>query len=83
MADRLIALMGGTEAGSVPVIALADRRVNAMLALTDTDRDATLSAEEIEMAADRLDRPGHEPGHGPRQWRDHRPRDRDDDGSRG
>ena len=63
MADRLIALMGGTEAGRVEIAALADRRVNALLALADADRDAALSLEEIEAAADRLDRhpgPGHE-----------------------
>ena len=63
MADRLIALMGGTEAGRVEIAALADRRVNALLALADADRDAAISLEETEAAADRLDRhpgPGHE-----------------------
>ena len=62
MADRLIALMGGTEAGRVEVAALAERRVNALLAIADADRDAALSPEEVEAAADRLDRPG------PRHW---------------
>jgi EF hand len=58
MADRLIALMGGTETGRVEVAALADRRVNALLAMADADRDAAISLEEAEAAADRLDRPG-------------------------
>ena len=62
MADRLIALLGGTETGRVEVAALGDRRVNAILALADTDRDAALSPEELTAAADRLDR--HGPGHG-------------------
>ena len=80
MADRLIALMGGTEAGRVEIAALADRRVNALLALADTDRDAAISLEEAEAAAERLDRPGpwHERG-GDRGRRG----DRDDDGPRG
>lgn len=64
MADRLIALLGGTETGRVEVAALADRRVNAILALADTDRDAALSPEELAAAADRLDRPGPWRGHG-------------------
>jgi Ca2+-binding EF-hand superfamily protein len=66
MADRLIALMGGTEAGRIEVAALADRRVNALLALADADRDAVITEEEAQAAADRLDRPGpwHERGRG-------------------
>jgi hypothetical protein len=80
MADRLIALMGGTEAGRVEVTALADRRVNALLALADADRDAAITLEEAEAAGERLDR-------GPRHWheRGDRGRDRggDDDGPRG
>jgi hypothetical protein len=82
MADRLIALMGGTEAGRVEVAALAERRVNALLAMADADRDAAISAEEAEAVADRLDRPG------PRHWHERGERGRgrggdDDDGSRG
>jgi hypothetical protein len=82
MADRLIALMGGTEAGRIEVTALADRRVNALLALADADRDAAISLEEAEAAGDRLDRPG------PRHWHERGGRDRDrmggdDDGPRG
>jgi len=67
MADRLIALMGGTETGRVEVSALAERRVNALLATGDTDRDASLSAEEVVVVSERLDRPGRPPhDRGPR-----------------
>lgn len=55
-ADRLIALMGGTESGQIPVAALAERRVNALLAMADTDRDAVLSVVEIEAVGERMDR---------------------------
>jgi hypothetical protein len=41
--DRLLALMGATEAGQVELAALADRRVNMLLAFVDTDRDAAVS----------------------------------------
>ena len=47
MADRLIALMGGTEAGRVEIAALAERRVTRS-GVADADRDAALSPEEIE-----------------------------------
>ena len=80
MADRLIALMGGTEAGRVEVAVLAERRVNALLAMADADRDAALSSEEVEAVAHRLDRPG------PRHWHERGERGRGRgkrDGSRG
>ena len=38
-ADRLLALMGATEAGQVTVADLANQRVNFLLAFADTDRD--------------------------------------------
>lgn len=56
MADRLIALLGGTESGSIPVAALADRRVNALLAVADTDNNAEISVAEADMMAQKLDR---------------------------
>ena len=52
MADRLLALMGGTEAGRVEVAALADRRVNQLLAFADTDRDAAISQAEADAMQD-------------------------------
>jgi hypothetical protein len=64
MADRLLALMGATETGRVEIAALADRRVNGLLAMADSDRDAAISLEEAEAIAGRLDRPG------PGRWRD-------------
>jgi len=78
MADRLIALMGGTEAGRVEVAALAERRVNALLAMADADRDAAISLEEAEAAADRPNGPGV------RRWHERRgDHGRMDDGPRG
>jgi hypothetical protein len=48
MADRLIARMGGTEAGRVEVAVLASDRVNRLLAFADTDRDAAISQAEAD-----------------------------------
>jgi hypothetical protein len=67
--DRLLALMGATEAGQVELDALADRRVNMLLAFVDTDRDAAIS--EAEAAAMREHGRRHRGGDG-------RGRDRDD-----
>jgi Ca2+-binding EF-hand superfamily protein len=53
MADRTLALMGGTETGRVEIVALADRRVNTLLAAVDTDRDAAVSQAEAEALRDR------------------------------
>jgi hypothetical protein len=74
MADRTLALMGGTETGRVEIVALADRRVNALLAAVDTDRDAAVSQAEAEALRDR---------HGHRGRDDDRDRDRGDDDDRG
>lgn len=53
-ADRMLAMMGATETGRVEVAALADRRVNALLAIADTDRDAAISQAEADaMQAER------------------------------
>ena len=53
-ADRMLAMMGATETGRVEVAALADRRVNALLAIADTDRDAAISQPEADaMQAER------------------------------
>ena len=69
LVDRLLALMGATEAGQVELDALADRRVNMLLAFVDTDRDAAIS--EAEAAAMREHGRRHRGGDG-------RGRDRDD-----
>ena len=52
MVDRLLALMGATETGRVEVSALADRRVNLLLAAADTDRDAAISQAEADARAE-------------------------------
>lgn len=68
MADRILALMGATEAGKVTVVELADGRVNMLLAALDTDRDAAISQDEADAARDRIgDRDGrHRHGDGER-----------------
>jgi len=48
MADRLLALMGGTEAGRVEIAVMADGRVNRLLAFADTDHDAAISKAEAD-----------------------------------
>lgn len=70
MADRLLALMGATESGRVEVAALADRRVNMLLAAVDTDRDAAISQAESE-AADARRAERHE--HGDRRGKERGP----------
>jgi hypothetical protein len=47
-ADRLLARMGGTEAGRVEVAVLASDRVNRLLAFADTDHDAAISQAEAD-----------------------------------
>ncbi len=49
----MLALMGATETGRVEVAALADRRVNLLLAFADTDRDAAISQAEADAMQDR------------------------------
>jgi hypothetical protein len=73
MADRLLALMGATEAGRVEVSALADRRVNMLLAVIDTDRDAAISPAEADARdAHRAERHRHaQTGRGTRRRRGH------------
>lgn len=66
MADRILAVAGATEAGSVEVTVLADQRVNMLLARLDADNDAAISAEEAEAGSgrmhDRMARGGEEHG---------------------
>ena len=50
--DRFLALMGATEAGRVELTAVADRRVNMLLAAVDTDRDAAISQAEADARAE-------------------------------
>ena len=47
--------MGATETGQVEIAALADRRVNFLLAGADTDRDAAISQAEADALAARHD----------------------------
>ncbi len=67
-ADRLLAMMGATEAGQVAVADLADQRVNFLFAFVDTDHDATISLAEADAMR------GHHRGrmerHGPRHGMD-------------
>lgn len=46
-ADRMLAMMGATEAGRVEVAALTARQVDGLLARLDTDRDGAISQEEV------------------------------------
>ena len=52
-ADRMLALMGATEAGQVTVADLAGQRVNFLLAFADTDRDAAVSRAEADAMGSR------------------------------
>ena len=45
-ADRILAMVGATEAGQAPIAALADQRVNMLLSFADEDRDAAISEAE-------------------------------------
>lgn len=47
-ADRMLAMLGGTEAGAVPTAAFAEHRVNMLLSTVDTDRDDAISVAEHE-----------------------------------
>jgi Ca2+-binding EF-hand superfamily protein len=53
-ADRMLARMGASEAGAIAVDAMAERRVNDMLAMLDTDRDGLVSQEEVDAARSRM-----------------------------
>jgi Ca2+-binding EF-hand superfamily protein len=53
-ADRMLARMGASAAGTIAVDALAERRVNDMLAMLDTDRDGLVSQEEVDAARSRM-----------------------------
>ena len=58
MADRMIALHGGTAAGRVELTALSETQVNMLLTRVDTDRDDAISTAEAEAQA------AHRGGHG-------------------
>ena len=73
MADRLLAVAGGTESGKVEVATLADMRVNRLLAFADTDQDAAISKAEADaMQAKVADWRGDR--HGPRHGGHDRPK---------
>ncbi|MFT3972632.1 MAG: EF-hand domain-containing protein [Amaricoccus sp.] len=81
LADRILAETGNTETGNVTVQALAERQVNMLLAVADTDRDAAISQDEAEamrpprgfgphgMAPDDAFGPGDGPGGRPEMRR--------------
>jgi len=72
MTERVLALLGATEAGQVEVGALADARVNLLFAFVDTDHDAAISRAEAEARPQRQGR-----------WRHYDDADDDDDQGRG
>lgn len=47
-AGRILAMLGGTEAGQVSVAEMAEQRANMLLAFADEDQDGALSREEAE-----------------------------------
>jgi hypothetical protein len=59
MADRILAMLGATEAGQVAVDTLAGHRVNMLLAFVDADRDAAVSQAEAGAMAARGRQGGH------------------------
>ncbi len=68
MADRMIAMHGGTAEGRVAVSVLSEAQVNRLLTRLDTDRDDAISAAEAEARMDRHGGRGGPDGHrrGPR-----------------
>lgn len=48
MADRILAMSGGTAAGQVAVSALAEEQVNMLFVRLDTSRDDAISVEEAD-----------------------------------
>jgi len=61
-ADRMLAIMGATEAGRIEIDALAGRQVDRLLAVADTDRDGEISAGEAGALRDRVADRGHRRG---------------------
>lgn len=45
-ADRMLAMVGATEAGQAPIAMFADQRVNMLLSFADEDRNAAISEAE-------------------------------------
>lgn len=65
LADRMLARLGATEAGSVEITVIAEEQVNRMLAAADADHDGAISEDESDQMArgrDRGPRHGHERG---------------------
>jgi Ca2+-binding EF-hand superfamily protein len=52
-ANRILAAVGGTEAGQVSIEDLADHRVNMMFAFVDEDGDGAITEEEVEVIGGR------------------------------
>ena len=65
-ADRLLALLGATEAGRVEIGVVADHRVNMLLAAMDSDRDAAISQAEVDAHAAERERRHERHRHGER-----------------
>jgi hypothetical protein len=70
-ADRMLAMMGATETGSVEVTVLTARQVDGLLARLDTDRDGAISRDEATAlekgrgGREHMRRHGQDRGHGP------------------
>jgi hypothetical protein len=66
MADRVLAMHGGTATGSVAVADLAEAQVNMLLTRLDENRDDALSQAEAEAAGEGRRGEGRGHGHMPR-----------------
>ena len=53
LADRVLAVMGATEAGQITIADFAGQRVNFLLAFADTDRDSAISQAEADAMGER------------------------------
>jgi Ca2+-binding EF-hand superfamily protein len=64
MADRVLALLGATEAGQVELGTLTDARVNLLMATADADHDGAISRAEADEMRPHGGRGGHRGGEG-------------------
>lgn len=69
-ADRLLAALGATEAGSVPVDVLVERRAETALDRLDLDDNGAITSAELALVQEM--KPRHRHGDGPHggKWRD-------------
>ena len=64
LADRVLAVVGATEAGQISIADFAGQRVNFLLAFADPDRDAAISRAEADAMRDSHHGGKHRSGHG-------------------